>query len=418
MAAGGNSFLNEELAMAANGMSGRFFTGSSHGGVGSIGMPPSSFVMPEEGLAAVGYGDLTSIPVGANMVPQQQQIHVGGSNGNLGVQKGVWTREEDEVLRKLVRHHGVRKWAEIAKSLPGRIGKQCRERWTNHLQPDIKKDIWTEDEDNILIEAHKSYGNCWSVLAKFLHGRPENAIKNHWNTTRRRLNSKRQLRKKNGKHGGPSPLEEYIRSCIRDERAHATRSKTMPTPLPATAEAAGAAFGVVGYGTGQLVGVSATPPLAMQAPDSTATRGTVTFLDLLNGDSPRPQPETMNLFHVPAAAEPEPHLPTTGYCLQLDAGGNLYYGRMPPAPVPPHEIELQAQNLSLYHQPAASFAWSHLADSGAASNQASGYYGDAGAGPSGAGAGADNNNVSQMASSEFMMPSEDEAILDLARWTN
>ena len=34
--------------------------------------------------------------------------------------------------------HGDRKWAVIAQSLPGRVGKQCRERWTNHLRPDLK----------------------------------------------------------------------------------------------------------------------------------------------------------------------------------------------------------------------------------------------------------------------------------------
>jgi Myb-like DNA-binding domain len=42
------------------------------------------------------------------------------------------------MLLKLVKQHGVRKWSQIAKNLEGRIGKQCRERWHNHLRPDIK----------------------------------------------------------------------------------------------------------------------------------------------------------------------------------------------------------------------------------------------------------------------------------------
>lgn len=42
------------------------------------------------------------------------------------------------MLMKLVKQHGVRKWSQIAKELVGRIGKQCRERWHNHLRPDIK----------------------------------------------------------------------------------------------------------------------------------------------------------------------------------------------------------------------------------------------------------------------------------------
>ena len=43
--------------------------------------------------------------------------------------------------------NGPKKWSEIAKYLPGRIGKQCRERWYNHLDPNINKKGWTEEED-------------------------------------------------------------------------------------------------------------------------------------------------------------------------------------------------------------------------------------------------------------------------------
>lgn len=42
------------------------------------------------------------------------------------------------LLVQLVEHHGTKKWSHIAKMLPGRVGKQCRERWHNHLRPDIK----------------------------------------------------------------------------------------------------------------------------------------------------------------------------------------------------------------------------------------------------------------------------------------
>ncbi|XP_017646664.2 transcription factor MYB119-like [Gossypium arboreum] len=52
--------------------------------------------------------------------------------------KGQWTDDEDRKLKRLVKQYGVRKWAQIAESLVGRAGKQCRERWHNHLRPDIK----------------------------------------------------------------------------------------------------------------------------------------------------------------------------------------------------------------------------------------------------------------------------------------
>ena len=54
---------------------------------------------------------------------------------------------------------GMTKWSEIATKVPGRIGKQCRERWFNHLDPSIKKGGWTEEEDKILVEYQAKLGN-------------------------------------------------------------------------------------------------------------------------------------------------------------------------------------------------------------------------------------------------------------------
>ena len=102
---------------------------------------------------------------------------------NPSLIKGSWTREEDEMIIEFVKQYGTKNWTKLATLLPGRIGKQCRERWRNHLDPDVNRNPWTEEEDNILIEMHEKIGNQWVKIAEYLPGRSDNSIKNRWNST-------------------------------------------------------------------------------------------------------------------------------------------------------------------------------------------------------------------------------------------
>uniref|UniRef100_A0AAZ1XC08 Uncharacterized protein n=1 Tax=Oreochromis aureus TaxID=47969 RepID=A0AAZ1XC08_OREAU len=59
-----------------------------------------------------------------------------------------WTQEEeDEKIVELVAKYGTKHWTLISKHLKGRLGKQCRDRWHNHLDPMINKSCWTDEED-------------------------------------------------------------------------------------------------------------------------------------------------------------------------------------------------------------------------------------------------------------------------------
>ena len=74
-----------------------------------------------------------------------------------GLKKGPWLPSEDKIIQECVAQ-GITKWSEIAARIPGRIGKQCRERWFNHLSPDISKEPWTEEEDRRLVQLREMLG--------------------------------------------------------------------------------------------------------------------------------------------------------------------------------------------------------------------------------------------------------------------
>jgi hypothetical protein len=103
-----------------------------------------------------------------------------------------WSAAEDIAITNLVQENGTRQWTMIAErlrkafKLKGRTGKQCRERWHNHLDPLILRTPWTLEEEQVLFEAHQRLGNKWADISKILAGRTDNSIKNHYYSAIRR----------------------------------------------------------------------------------------------------------------------------------------------------------------------------------------------------------------------------------------
>jgi hypothetical protein len=101
-------------------------------------------------------------------------------NDSSLINHGAWSQMEDELLASGVRRFGSKKWTEIAKMVPNRTAKQCRERWCNRLAPTVRHEPFEAWEDDIIVEKQRELGNRWSVIARQLRGRSANAVKNRW----------------------------------------------------------------------------------------------------------------------------------------------------------------------------------------------------------------------------------------------
>ncbi|PSR80707.1 hypothetical protein PHLCEN_2v6623 [Hermanssonia centrifuga] len=87
-----------------------------------------------------------------------------------------WTQEEDNRLIQAVSIHGENdNWKNVSFCVPGRTNKACRKRWLHSLSPNVKKSAWTKEEDELLLKLYASHGAKWSLIARSILGRTDDA---------------------------------------------------------------------------------------------------------------------------------------------------------------------------------------------------------------------------------------------------
>ncbi|VVB03921.1 unnamed protein product [Arabis nemorensis] len=112
-------------------------------------------------------------------------------------------KNEDDILRNQISLHGTENWAIIASKFTDKSTRQCRRRWYTYLNSDFKRGGWSPEEDTLLCEAQRLFGNRWTEIAKVVSGRTDNAVKNRFTT----------LCKKRAKYEAMAK-ENRIASCV------------------------------------------------------------------------------------------------------------------------------------------------------------------------------------------------------------
>lgn len=131
---------------------------------------------PPNVVALAPQGGPSQSPLAVATIDAQRKARLAGPSSK----KVKFTKAEDAKLAMLVAEYSDNDWKTIAEHMSPRTARQCRERWTNYVNPSLSKDPWTPEEDLLLIEKHKEFGNHWKIIERYFNNRSKNNIKHRW----------------------------------------------------------------------------------------------------------------------------------------------------------------------------------------------------------------------------------------------
>lgn len=156
-------------------------------------------------------------PSGFSSVREISMIptHTPHQHTRVDYSKDKFKPEEDEILRSLVLEFGPGNWNLIASKMPGRVPRQCRERWNNYANPELHKEPWTEAEDQLLEQKYSEYGSRWKLISSFFPNRGPNNVKNRWLTKERRAKKAQSIQQS---HQSPSVIIDESKTTTLDKK--------------------------------------------------------------------------------------------------------------------------------------------------------------------------------------------------------
>ena len=122
-------------------------------------------------------------------------ISMSGAQGRKPHPKSKFSPEEDIVLNRLVFQFGQSDWNLIARFMPDRNPRQCRERWMKYLSPTNRFEPFRPEEDELLRRLYRQFGAKWVKISRFFQRRTDIQVKNRWLVLMRKDNKQGQVEK-------------------------------------------------------------------------------------------------------------------------------------------------------------------------------------------------------------------------------
>ena len=160
--------------------------------------------------------------------------------------RGPWSQQEDAYLVQLVHQQGALNWVRIAQIIGSRSPKQCRERFHQNLKPTLNHEPISAEEGLLIERLVGEMGKRWAEIARRLHGRSDNSVKNWWNGSmnrrrrlvlRRRPSSSQCPASFDDRFQPPSHLEPVTRTFTVSSSAYSRNHRDAPLPSPSVSEA-------------------------------------------------------------------------------------------------------------------------------------------------------------------------------------